>query len=76
MLPSELAAVITSLRASRGWSQCDLAKRAGVSRNCIALLESNSERSNSKIETLQSIFGAFDLELKIEFKPKKIVHKK
>jgi len=66
----DLSAVIISLRASRGWSQTDLAKRAGVSRNCIALIESRSERANSTIETLEKIFNAFDLEIEIKFNAK------
>ncbi len=70
MKPSELSAVIISLRASRGWSQSELAKRAGVSRNYIALIEAQSERANSTISTLQSIFSAFNLDIKFEFKPK------
>jgi len=70
MKTSELAAVIMSLRAARGWSQSELAKRAGLSRNCITLIESESERANSTLSTLQNIFGAFDLDIKIEFRPK------
>ena len=70
MKPSELAAVIMSLRASRGWSQGELAKRSGLSRNCIALIEAESERANSTISTLQSIFNAFDLDIKFEFRSK------
>lgn len=70
MKPSELSAVIVSLRASRGWSQSELAKRAGLSRNCIALIEAESERANSTLSTLQNIFGAFGLDIKIEFRPK------
>ncbi len=66
----ELSAVIVSLRSSRSWSQTELAKRAGVSRNCIALIESQNERANSTIETLVSIFGAFDLDIKFEVKPR------
>lgn len=71
MTIGELSAVIISLRASRGWSQSDLAKKSGLSRNCIALIESKSERSNSTIETLNKIFSAFDLELEIVFRSKK-----
>jgi transcriptional regulator with XRE-family HTH domain len=67
---SELSAVIMSLRASRGWSQSELAKRAGLSRNCIALIEAESERANSTISTLQAIFNAFDLDIKFEFRSK------
>jgi transcriptional regulator with XRE-family HTH domain len=70
MKTSEIAAVIMSLRASRGWSQSELAKRAGLSRNCIALIESESERANSTLSTLQKIFKAFDLDLKFEFRSK------
>jgi transcriptional regulator with XRE-family HTH domain len=69
MKPSELSAVIVSLRASRGWSQSELAKRAGLSRNCIAIIESESERANSTLSTLQNIFNAFGLDIKIEFRP-------
>lgn len=71
MKTSELAAVIMSLRSSRGWSQSELARRAGLSRNCIALIESESERANSTISTLQAIFNAFDLDIKFEFKHKR-----
>ena len=76
MKPSELAAVIMSLRASRGWSQGELAKRAGLSRNCIALIEAESERANSTISTLQSIFNAFDLDIKFEFRSKSAPNKR
>ncbi len=65
---SELPAVLVALRASRGWSQTELAERAGLSRNCIALIESKSERANSKVETLVKIFGAFDLDVKFEIR--------
>ena len=68
MTANELAAVIISLRASRGWSQTDLATRAGVSRNCIALIESRNDRANSTLETLEAIFGALALELEIGFR--------
>jgi transcriptional regulator with XRE-family HTH domain len=70
MKTSEIAAVIMSLRASRGWSQSELAKRAGLSRNCIALIEAESERANSTLSTLQKIFNAFDLDIKFEFRSK------
>jgi transcriptional regulator with XRE-family HTH domain len=69
---SELPAVIVALRASRGWSQTELAERAGVSRNCIALIESRNERANSKVETLVKIFGAFDLEVKFEIRERNV----
>lgn len=71
MKTSEIHAVIVALRASRNWSQTELAQRAGVSRNCIALIESESERANSTVRTLQKIFGAFDLDIKFEFREKR-----
>lgn len=76
MKTSEISAVIMSLRASRGWSQSELAKRAGLSRNCIALIEAESERANSTISTLQSIFNAFDLDIKFEFRSKSAPNKR
>jgi len=66
----DVSPVIISLRSSRGWSQSELAQRAGVTRNCIALIESKNKRANSTIETLESIFGAFDLEVELKFSPK------
>jgi membrane-bound metal-dependent hydrolase YbcI (DUF457 family)/transcriptional regulator with XRE-family HTH domain len=71
MMLNEIAAVIVALRASRGWSQTDLATRAGVSRNCIALIESRSARANNTIATLESIFAAFDLTLDFVVRPRK-----
>lgn len=75
MKTSELSAVIMSLRSSRGWSQSELARRAGLSRNCIALIESESERANSTLSTLQSIFNSFDLDIKFEFKHRRPTEK-
>ncbi len=68
---TDLSIVLVSLRASRGWSQSDLAKRAGVSRNCIALIESRNARANSTLETLKLIFGAFGLEMEIKLSPRR-----
>ena len=76
MTTDEIAAVVLSLRISRGWSQTELATRAGVSRNCIAMIESRNERANSTIETLDKIFGALDLQMTMGFKAKKGINKK
>lgn len=70
MLLNEIAPVIMSLRAARGWSQTELARRAGVSRNCISLIESRSARANNTLATLETIFGAFDLTIDLQVRAK------
>lgn len=70
MMLNEIAPVIISLRSARGWSQTELAQRAGVSRNCITLIESRSARANNTLTTLEAIFGAFDLLIDLQVCPK------
>ena len=59
MRPDQIGPYIRHFRRKAKISQGELAKRAGVSRNCIALLESqNARKRNVKIATLYAIFGA------------------
>lgn len=60
-LPS--AAQIRAARALLGWSQTDLAARAGVSRRTLTSIESGDERvSPESIEALQAVLEGAGLE--------------
>ena len=60
----EIAEAIKARREELGWSQAELARRAGVSRAHIVLIESG-ERAPS-MKTLRRLFSALGLLLQVE----------
>ena len=66
MTPETIGDVIVALRTARGWSQTELAKRAGVGRNNIAMIETNMASRNPTLATLRAIFNALDVDIEIE----------
>ena len=72
MTPETIRDVILALRLAKGWSQTELAKRAGLSRNAIALIETNAKRGqNPRISTLLAIFNALGVDIEIHITRKK-----
>lgn len=53
--------VVRRLREQRGWSQSELAERAGVHKNSVGRIENHD--GDPKEGTLRAIAGAFELEL-------------
>ena len=72
MIPETVRDVILALRLAKGWSQTELAKRAGLSRNAIALIETGAKRGrNPTISTLNAIFNALGVDIEIHLARKK-----
>lgn len=65
---SRLAAQIYSLRKQRGWSQEELAKRAGIAQERISKIES-ADFDSLTMKTLRNFSHAFDVNLHISFEP-------
>lgn len=61
-----IAGQIAVLRRSRGWTQGELGRRAGMTPNVICRIESNTS-GRLTIETLKRLATAFDLCLMITF---------
>ncbi|WP_444464442.1 helix-turn-helix domain-containing protein [Rhodobacter capsulatus] len=66
--PKQIGAVIQRTRKSHGWSQSDLAERAGLRQATISDIERGE--SPAKIDTLLSVLGALDLEFRIDSRTK------
>lgn len=62
-----LGETVKLLRNRNRLSQAELAKLAGVSRNCISLLE--NDKSNVTFGTIVSIFAAFNIDVEIKLQP-------
>ena len=60
---SQLGAIIQRQRRQFGLTQTQLAKRAGLRQDTISLAETGG--SNVRLNTLLSILGALDLELRV-----------
>ena len=56
---------IREIRLQRGWSQKELAKRAGMTQSRISELEAAS--SDTTVKTLSKIAAAFECALRVEF---------
>jgi transcriptional regulator with XRE-family HTH domain len=67
-LNKNLAFQIRAMRASRGWSQEELARRTGMNQNMIYRLE-NPSYGKPTISTLKRIAAAFDVALVVRFLP-------
>jgi transcriptional regulator with XRE-family HTH domain len=65
-LNTQIALQIKALRQQRGWSQTDLATRAGKHQSQISAMEGIDFRS-WKISTLMQLAEAFDLALTVKF---------
>lgn len=61
--PTQIGAVIQRTRKTRGWTQTDLADRAGLRQSTISLIESGARPA--KIDSVLSVLAALDLELRI-----------
>jgi HTH-type transcriptional regulator / antitoxin HipB len=61
---NELGATIRRLRKERGWTQDDLATRAGISRRTLVALEGGSPRG--EIGIVVRVIAALDRELAID----------
>lgn len=62
-----LAAQINAIRTDRGWSQAELARRAGVSQPQISAWENSCEGIN--VSSLLKIADAFDVAMTMKFVP-------
>lgn len=63
-----IAAQIVSLREAAGWTQTDLAKKAGTGQSRISALE-DPNNTNMEIATLRRLAAAFDVGLTVRFVP-------
>lgn len=69
-LAFELGEQVRGLREDRGWSQCDLAKRTGMTQPAIARFEAGG--TTPTLPILERIANAFDSTLSVELKPKAV----
>ena len=67
-ISNTVAAQIYTLREGRGWTQKELAKRAGMNQSRIPALE-DPNLENFEIGTLKRIASAFDVALVVRFVP-------
>lgn len=61
--PRQIGTIIQRARKKRGWSQGQLAERAGLRQATISIIETGSE--TVKLNTLLSILAALDLEFRV-----------
>ncbi len=62
-----VALQIRGLREKRGWSQEELAQRAGLHQEQISLLEMVRWKHHPQIGTLRAVAQALDVALKVQF---------
>ena len=67
-LPKQLGAVLRRFRRMRGYTQVDLAKRAGVRQGTISQVEAGLEAV--KLTTVMDLLRALDLEIVIQSRTK------
>lgn len=65
-LDSSIALQIKTLREERGWTQAELAERAGMMQSRISTLE-QADYSSWSVKTLRRLAEAFDLVLSVRF---------
>lgn len=73
-LPVQRAPIVEELRRRReecGWTQVELARRAGVSNQCINHAEAG--RNGYTLHTVEALAAAFDLEVCLRPRPRKAV---
>ncbi|ONI85807.1 transcriptional regulator [Actinosynnema sp. ALI-1.44] len=63
----ELGAAVRALREQRGWSQTELAERAGMTQSAMARFEAGG--TVPTLPVLERIAAALDMRLSIELKP-------
>lgn len=63
---SRIAAQIYALRKDRGWSQAELAQRAGIAQERVSKIES-ADFESLTLKTLYKFARAFDIDVKISF---------
>lgn len=61
--PKQVGNTIRVARKRKGWSQTDLAKRAGLRQDAISIIETGY--GSLKLHNLLAILAALDLELQI-----------
>ncbi|PTW61996.1 Xre family transcriptional regulator [Breoghania corrubedonensis] len=62
--PNQIGTIIQRARKKRGWTQAQLAERAGLRQETISLIENGGK--DAKLTSLLSILAALDLEFKID----------
>ncbi|MFT4036838.1 MAG: helix-turn-helix transcriptional regulator [Thermomicrobiales bacterium] len=60
---------VLAMRRDRGWSQDELARRAGVSLETIQQLEQLDSGASFPVDLLQRLAAAFDVALVVRFEP-------
>ncbi len=60
--PREVGALIRDVRTARGWTQADLAERAGVGRQWLVAVE-HGRRSGAELGLVLRVLGALNVEL-------------
>lgn len=60
---TQLGAVIQRARKQRGWSQGQLAERAGIRQSTVSLIETDD--TSARAETIFAILAALDLEMRV-----------
>lgn len=61
--PEMIGTLIRRTRKKLGWSQAELGRKAGLRQETISLIETGNPAA--RIETILSLLGALDLELRI-----------
>jgi putative transcriptional regulator len=54
---------VADVRRARGWSQRELGRRSGLSRQTISAIESGSERNQPRADVMVRLAEVFGLEL-------------
>lgn len=60
----QIGAIIQRTRKARGWTQMQLAERAGLRQATISLIESGDRPA--KLDTIFAVLAALDLEFRVE----------
>ncbi|WP_417254792.1 helix-turn-helix domain-containing protein [Celeribacter sp.] len=60
----QIGAIIQRTRKTRGWTQMELAERAGLRQATISLIESGDRPA--KFDTILAVLAALDLEFRVE----------
>lgn len=61
--PRQIGAIIRRTRKMRGWTQTQLAERAGLRQETISVIESGAKPS--KLTSILAVLAALDLEFKV-----------
>lgn len=66
--PKQIGTIIQRARKKRGWTQTELAQRAGLRQATISLIESGEKPS--KLNSILAVLAALELEFRIEERTK------